>query len=157
MLLEENILKLGIVIIFLSLILGILFWGIKKQIDHINHERLYLYAVAGYIISWVLRANLGSEMDTYLLYINLLFITFFSQLFRLTFNKRFFYIARLDNPIRYIACRAFYAQISTFLFFVFLGGLASLGKDPINQLQIIFYIAIPLSFLYFIYRKNKTN
>ena len=157
MLLKENILKLSLVIVLLSISLAFIFWFIKKKIDHVNHDKLYFYAVGGYILSWVLRGYLNSNSidNTVLFYIKLLLITFLSNFFRLAYNKRFFYIARLDNPIRYIACRAYYGQFGAFLFFILIGILASLGNDPINQLQIVFYLATPLSFTYFLYRKMK--
>ena len=154
-LMGENIAKLGGVIVLLSVILAVIFVLIKKRIDHINAQRIFLIAVTGYVFSWLLRSNLTVDDNQYFFYISLLIITFLSNFFRLAFNKRFYHIARLKNSTEYIICKSYYSQLSIAVFFSIIGVLMMFGDDPMHQLQILYLIILPLSAVYFLYKDPK--
>lgn len=152
-----SIAKLGMVIVVLSVVLAISFIFIKKRIDRINSQRIFLIAVVGYILSWLLRSNLSIDDDPYLFYLTLLVITFLSNFFRLAFNKRFYNIARQGNSTHYILCKSYFSQLSIIVFFTIIGILMALGNDPMRQLQILYLIIIPLSCVYFLYKDPKRS
>lgn len=157
MLTKESLRTLGILIVVLSVLLAIIFFVIKKVIDSVNAQRIFIFSVWGYAFSWLLRAELGSDASNIVLYGGMLLIAFLSSFFRLAFNKRFYDIASSDRPIYYILCKSYYSQFMLILFFSGIALLASMDKNPLNQLQIIYDLAIPLVFLYFLYgaKRNK--
>ena len=155
MLTKENLAKLGLLIVILSLLLLVIFFVVKKVIDKVNAQRIFIISIAGYALSWFLRGELDLQTDNVSLYTGMLLITFLSSFFRLAFNKRFYDIASADKPIYYILCKSYYSQFMLIFFFSLIALLASIGKDPLNQLQILYDLSIPLVFVYFLYGVKK--
>jgi len=157
MLTQENVMQLGLIIVGLSALLAVIFLVIKKHIDRANTKLIYGIAVFGYAISWWLRSQFNQEMDGVMLYIGLLLVAFLSNFFRLAFNKRFYDIARKNEPTRYIICKSYYSQFMLILFFCAIGLLGFINTQPIEQLQIIYYLTIPFVFGYFLYGHKRSK
>lgn len=151
MLTQENVMQLGLIIVGLSVLLALIFLVIKKYIDRANVQLIYYVAVIGYVISWLLRGQFDQEMNDIMLYSGLLLVAFLSNFFRLAFNKRFYDIARRNEPTRYIICKSYYSQFMLILFFCLIGLLGLANTQPMEQLQTIYYLSIPFVFCYFLY------
>jgi hypothetical protein len=82
-------------------------------------------------------------------------VAFLSNFFRLAFNKRFYDIARQHQPTRYIICKSYYSQFMLILFFSLIALFVPLENSAVNQLQILYYLSIPLVFVYFVYGRHK--
>ena len=156
MLTQENVMQLGIIIVALSVLLALIFLVIKKYIDRANIQLIYYLAVVGYALSWLLRAQFEQMMSPVMLYSGLLLVAFLSNFFRLAFNKRFYDIARQDQPTRYIICKSYYSQLMMVVFFTAIAQLDLSGLQALSQLQIIYYLSIPFSFCYLLYRQQTT-
>ena len=157
MLTQENVMQLGLIIVGLSALLALIFLVIKKYIDRANVKLIYFVAVIGYALSWLLRAQFDQEMDGLILYTGLLLTAFLSNFFRLAFNKRFYDIARENQPTRYIICKSYYSQFMLILFFCAIGLLRLVNTQPIEQLQIVYYLSIPFVFGYFLYGQKRNK
>lgn len=155
MLTKENLAKLGVIIVVLSLLLLVIFFVVKKIIDKVNAQRIFIISIVGYALSWFLRGELDLQTNNISLYAGMLLITFLSSFFRLAFNKRFYDIASANKPIYYILCKSYYSQFMLIFFFSLIALLANMGKDPLNQLQILYDLAIPLVFVYLFYGAKK--
>ena len=155
MLTQENVMQLGLIIVGLSVLLALIFLVIKKYIDKANVQYIYRIAVAGYALSWTLRSQFSEEVEGLLLYVGLLSVAFLSNFFRLAFNKRFYDIAREDQPTRYIICKSYYSQFMLIAFFSIIALLGLVDAKPLDQLQIIYYFSIPFVFCYFLYGRKK--
>ena len=151
MLTQENVMQLGLIIIALSFALALIFWVLKKQIDRVNVQRIYLIAVLGYALSWYLRTQFDTSLSPVILYSGLLLVAFLSNFFRLAFNKRFYDIARQDQPTRYIICKSYYSQFMLVLFFSVIAFVLKQESEALIQLQVIYYFSIPFVFIYLIY------
>jgi hypothetical protein len=152
---QQNLLKLGLLIILLSVLLALIFYVIKKRIDRINTQRIFTIAVFGYAFSWLLRAELSLQTGPLVLYSTVLLIAFLSSFFRLAFNKRFYDIASLAQPIQYIICKSYYSQFTLLLFFSLTGYLFSSSDKPLQQLQHLYLLIIPLVFVYLLYGRTQ--
>lgn len=151
---QENIMQLGLILVALSILLALIFFFIKKQIDRINVQVVYNLAVIGYACSWFFRAQLNQEMSTILLYSGLLLVAFLSNFFRLAFNKRFYDIARREQPTRYIICKSYYSQFMLVIFFSLIAVFSASAGTALEQLQVVYYLCIPLALVYFVYGNN---
>lgn len=151
MLTQQSIMQLGLVIVVLSLLLALIFFIIKKHIDHIKPQKIYIIAVIGYAFSWILRGEMNEAMSAQVLYSGLLLIAFLSSFFRLAFNKRFYDIARSKEAIFYIICKSYYSQFMLICFFSAIAILANFGDNPLRQLQILYALSVPLTLFYFSY------
>lgn len=154
---QQNLLKLGGLIVLLGLLLACIFYLIKKRIDHINAQRVFTLSILGYAFSWLLRGGLTAQEESLYLYAGILVIAFLSSFFRLAFNKRFYDIARLAEPIHYIICKSYYSQFALVLFFSLLGYLLSGEAEPVRQLQNVYLVMIPLVFVYLIYGRAQNQ
>lgn len=154
MLTQENVMQLGLILIALSILLALIFFVIKKYIDRVETQKIYLMAVLGYAVSWAIRGFLDTEMDSSLMYSALLLAAFLSNFFRLAFNKRFYDIARQDKPTRYIICKSYYSQFMLVVFFSMIAALTMSSDTAIHQLQVIYYLCTPLALVYFVYGKS---
>ena len=152
---QANVMRLGLIIVALSLLLALIFFFIKKHIDRVNAQLIYSFAVIGYASSWLIRAELSQDINNVMLYIGLLLVAFLSNFFRLAFNKRFYDIARQHQPTRYIICKSYYSQFMLILFFCLIALFVPLENSAVNQLQILYYLSIPLVFVYFVYGRHK--
>jgi len=154
MLTQENVMQLGVILVALSVLLALIFLVIKKYIDRANIQFIYYLAVIGYAVSWLLRAQFDQMVSPAVLYSGLLLVAFLSNFFRLAFNKRFYDIARQDQPTRYIICKSYYSQLMMVFFFVGIAQLDLSGLHALSQLQIIYYLSVPFSFCYLLYRRR---
>ncbi|PKG39155.1 MFS transporter [Psychromonas sp. Urea-02u-13] len=155
MLTKESLMTLGILIIVLSVLLAVIFFVVKKVIDRTNAQRIFIIAILGYAFSWLLRGELGFQNNDAVLYGGVLLIAFLSSFFRLAFNKRFYDMASANKPVYYIVSKSYYSQFMIIIFFSLIAMLASMGKDPLNQLQVLYDLAIPLVFVYLLYGAKK--
>ena len=153
---QANVMRLGLIIVALSLLLALIFFFIKKHIDRVNAQLIYSFAVIVYASSWLIRAELSQDINSVMLYIGLLLVAFLSNFFRLAFNKRFYDIARQHQPTRYIICKSYYSQFMLILFFSLIALFVPLENSAVNQLQILYYLSIPLVFVYFVYGRHKS-
>ncbi|MFT6985573.1 MAG: MFS family permease [Psychromonas sp.] len=154
---QQNLLKLGLLIVLLSVLLAFIFYVIKKRIDRTNAQRIFTIAVFGYAISWLLRGQLSLQEGPLLLYSGVLLIAFLSSFFRLAFNKRFYDIASLAQPIQYIICKSYYSQFALLLFFSLAGYFFNSSDAPLQQLQHLYLLIIPLVFVYLFYGRTQTR
>ena len=158
MLTKESLTTLGIVIVALSLLLAIIFFVIKRVIDNINAQRLFFISILGYALAWFLRGELSFQDNPLIVYGGMLLIAFLSSLFRLAFNKRFYDIASVERPIYYILCKSYYSQFMIIILFALIALFVPLTEQPLQQLQQLYYLSIPLVFVYFVYqRKNSVQ
>jgi len=155
MLTKESLSTLGLLIVALSVLLAVIFFVMKKVIDKVNAHLIFMVSIVGYALAWFLRGELTLQTSSVLLYGGMLLIAFLSSFFRLAFNKRFYDIASANQPVYYIVCKSYYSQFMIIFFFSLIALLASFGNDPLNQLQIIYDLAIPLVFIYFLYGHKK--
>jgi len=155
MLTQQNVMQLGLILIALTLLLAFIFFFIKKYIDRINTDKIYRIAVLGYALSWCLRGVLDKEMDSIFIYSGLLLAAFLSNFFRLAFNKRFYDIARTEQPTQYIICKSYYSQFMLVIFFSLIAIFTMSSDTALHQLQVVYYLCAPLVLVYFVYGKNK--
>tara|TARA_R110001583_G_scaffold51161_11_gene159778 strand:+ start:9014 stop:10204 length:1191 start_codon:yes stop_codon:yes gene_type:complete len=155
MLTQESLLKLGLLIVALSILLALIFFVVKKVIDKTNAQRIFIISTFGYALAWFLRAQLNLQDDDITLYGGMLLIAFLSSFFRLAFNKRFYDIASMNNPIYYIVAKSYYSQFMIVVFFSLIALLIPIDKEPLNQLQTLYYASIPLVFLYLLYGRER--
>ncbi len=106
----ENFVRLGVLVIVLAILLGLLFYSIKNKIDRFRSQRVYICAVFLYIASWWLRAVLSGEMNYSFQLCLLMVIAFFTSFFRLAFNKRFFDNALRSSTYQYLFIKSYYSQ-----------------------------------------------
>lgn len=152
---KENLMKLGFLIVILSALLAIIFFIIKRIIDQVNSQRIFIVSILGYALSWFLRGELSLQSDDFTLYGGVLLIAFLSSFFRLAFNKRFYDIANKNRPIYYILCKSYYSQFMIIFFFSLIALFVSITDEPITQLKTLFDLAIPLVFIYCLYATKK--
>jgi MFS family permease len=155
MLTKESLSTLGVVIVVLSVSLAFIFFAMKKLIDKVNVQRIYIISVFGYALAWLLRAELGYMDNPVMLYGGMLLIAFLSSFFRLAFNKRFYDIASRDKPTYYILCKSYYSQFMIVIFFGVIALLSTADTAPLQQLQTLYYMSIPFVFVYLLYARNK--
>lgn len=151
MLTQQNVMQLGLILIGLSVLLALIFFFIKKHIDRANTQIMYKAAVVGYACSWLFRAQLDQTMSVIMLYGGLLLVAFLSNFFRLAFNKRFYDIARKDQPTRYIICKSYYSQFMLVIFFSVIAIFTLSSDTALHQLQVVYYLCIPFALVYFFY------
>jgi hypothetical protein len=152
---QQNLLKLGVLIVVLSLLLALIFFIIKKRIDHINVQRIYVIAVFGYVLSWLLRGQLTLQAEPLILYTGMLLIAFLSSFFRLSFNKRFYDLARVNKPTQYIVYKSYYSQFALIVFFALMGVMLSTNIEAFLQLQSLYVFIAPLVFAYLLYGNKR--
>lgn len=145
---QQSFLRLGIIVVLLTLLLSVLFYFIKVRIDRINPQRIYALAVVLYAVSWLLRGQLSEITNTPLLYVTIVTIAFLTTFFRLAFNKRFFDIARQQTPHQYLICKSYFSQFGIALLFGGLSILFTTTADVHQQLTLTYWLACPLSLLY---------
>ncbi|MFT6925679.1 MAG: MFS family permease [Psychromonas sp.] len=152
---QQNLLKLGLLIVLLSVLLAFIFYLIKKRIDRTNTQRIFTIAVFGYAISWLLRGQLSLQEGPLFLYSAVLSIAFLSSFFRLAFNKRFYDVASLAQPIQYIICKSYYSQFALILFFSVAGYFFNSNDAPLQQLQHLYLLITPVVFIYLFYGRTQ--
>jgi MFS family permease len=160
----QDLSKLGVLVVSLSILLAILFYIIKSTLDHINPQRVYFLAVFGYSLSWLLRGLVDADGSDLWIYPMIVVIGFFTAFFRLAFNKRFFDLSKQKKTHNYIVMKSYYSQLGVCVFYsliaigvIFLS--ASLSsvvpdtlKDPVAILQWCYWGLTPAALIYLLYR-----
>lgn len=182
---QQDIMQLGVLVVLLTLLLSAVFWLIKSRIDAFPTHTVFQLAIIGYAISWLLRAEVGFDLDSAMSFeVNyplILLIAFLTSFFRLSFNKRFFDHARLLRAteletnehipnqalmINYLLDKSNLSQLGIFVFFSVLGitlfGLSMTNPLSIpatinSQLSWIYTVAAPLVLLYGFYTQPRQN
>ena len=114
---QENVMTFGLLVVALALILAVVFFLIKNQIDRMNQRAVYVGAVAVYALSWWLRGVLDTSGSTTHLYALVVLIAFLTSFFRLAFNKRFYDIAAQQNTPLFLLAKSYYSQLGILVFF----------------------------------------
>lgn len=150
---RQSYLKLGILVIFLTLLFGTIFVLIKNSIDRLPFNRMYAVAIMLYCISWILRGVMSGKMENISLLLMLAIITFCTSIFRLLFNKRFFDIAKTTTTFEYIFVKSYFSQFFLAVFFVLLSFSMYNSFEVVQQLSYTYFLAAPISLIYFLYRQ----
>jgi multidrug transporter EmrE-like cation transporter len=158
LLVKKSFFNLGLLVIFLAVVFGIIFFFIKNRIDHSNTQKVYLLAVILYMASWYMRGFVGKGMDTSVLYPLLISITFCTSFFRLAFNKRFFDHAKATGGSRYILLKSYYSQF--FLSLIFAGLACYYSFSPqlskvVQALGYTYFAAGGLALIYLLYPASQ--
>ena len=148
--------KLGLLVIFLMVLFGAIFVFIKNSIDRLPGNKMYTAAVCLYSISWILRGVLSDRLNTFILLLLLAVITFCTSIFRLTFNKRFFDIAKSAKAHEYIFVKSYFSQFFLAVFGL-MGFLLLKSGDVVGQLSTAYLVAALVSFVYFFYIQEKKH
>jgi MFS family permease len=131
---KESFLGLGILIIAMLALFTILFWLIKNSIDRLPPSITYKATVLFYAVSWILRGKINEDLEKASMLFLLVFITFFTSLFRLTFNKRFFDLAKKSSSHRYLLIKSYTSQAAIVVMFGIFGYLL---MDAVNSAALI--------------------
>lgn len=149
---HESFWKLGILVILLGGTFSLLFLVIKNRIDRMPLQHVYLFAVAGYALSWWWRALVNEELALGWLFFLLVIITFATSFFRLAFNKRFFDLAKEGSAHRYLFLKSYYSQAAIAVSFAVVA--ASLSTTAANGeiLKSGYALAAIMAPFYLLYR-----
>jgi len=152
----ESFVRLGGLVILLALILGVIFYVIKNMIDNIDKQKVYRVGVILYMLSWGFRGLFNTELSSILQVAMLLVIAFCTSFFRLTFNKRFFDLAKRSGENRYIFVKSHYSQFFIAVVFAIFGCCVINFDDNVGFLQTIYFGAAGCSIFYLLYRSYDT-
>jgi MFS family permease len=152
---HESFARLGLIILFLAVVFGIIFYLLKNTIDRLGRRRIYRFSVALYALSWVLRALVDHEASLLLTYIALVLITFCTSFFRLAMNKRFYDLARDTLSHRYLVLKSYYTQITLALVFLGFGLITQHSVDSEKFLGPIYWLAAAGAFIYLFYGADR--
>ncbi|MBT4090378.1 MAG: hypothetical protein HOE30_17975 [Deltaproteobacteria bacterium] len=152
---HESFWQLGMLVIVLMAIFGVVFFLIKNRIDRMPSRIVYQTSVVLYILSWFLRGLLNEEIDLPVLFLLLVLITFFTSLFRLSFNKRFFDLARTTTQQPYILFKSYYSQFFIAVLFGLIGLFLLTVDDAKQGMRYTYFTAGVVALGYFFYRSNK--
>lgn len=148
---QRSFFQLGLVVVMLTLVLSVVFVAIKNRIDQVNQQRLFALAVTFYGLSWLFRGVLDNNTSEYLLYPMIVIIGFLTTFFRLSFNKRFFDVARENTVYRYLICKSYYSQLGIAVSFGVMAIIFSGSGDPETVLASTYLVVGPLALLYGVY------
>lgn len=153
---QESFWKLGMLVVVLAVLFSGLFFIIKRRIDRIAGQKIYVAAVLLYGCSWFLRGICNDELGLAILIVLLACITFFTSFFRLAFNKRFFDLAKsTGKPYAYVLVKSYYSQFFLALFFGLLAFLPAQGTFTTGSLPYIYCLAGISTVVYLFYKKDK--
>ena len=157
----QDLSMLGVLVVSLSIVLAVIFYLIKNTLDRLNPQRIYILAVFGYALSWLLRALVDTEGANQWVYPAIVMIGFLTAFFRLAFNKRFFDLSKQTHTYDYLVIKSYYSQLGVALFYCLLGialtvlatgkGPFSFFKDPAISLQIYYWLLAPGALIYLLY------
>jgi MFS family permease len=150
---RQSYLNLGLLVIFLTVLFGLVFVVIKNNIDRLPSNKMYAIAIVLYCISWILRGVLSGKIENIPLFLMLIVITFCTSIFRLAFNKRFFDIAKSTTAFQYIFIKSYFSQFFLAVFFTLLSFFMYNPVDVVQQLSYVYLLAAPISLVYFLYRR----
>ena len=152
---KESFWQLGILVIILMVIFSLIFYLIKNRIDRMSGEVVYRLSVTFYVLSWIFRGLLKDDFNLPMGFVMLALITFFTSMFRLVFNKRFFDLARTTSHHRYIFLKSYYSQFFIAVLFGILGFALSKISNTEQALSFTYFAAGIIAVGYFWYRPNE--
>lgn len=153
----ESFVKLGGLVILLALILGMVFYVIKNRIDNIDKQKVYEIGVILYMCSWGLRGLFNGDLSNAIQVVMLLVIAFCTSFFRLTFNKRFFDLAKRCGENRYLFVKSHYSQFFIAIAFAIIGCCIGNVDDNVGILKTIYFSAAGCSLFYLLYRSEEST
>ena len=153
----QNLLKLGVLVISLSIILSVIFYLIKNALDKMPHQIIYSTAVIAYLLSWLLRGSINTDQSMLWIYSGIVVVAFLTAFFRLAFNKRFFDLAREGDHVRYIVIKSYWSQFGIFAFFAIVALTLMSTFEPSQSLKLFYWVLAPISLIYFLYRAPRTD
>ena len=154
---KESFWDLGLLVIGLMVLFTILFFIIKNSIDRLPKTLFFRFSILLYATSWWLRGSIDGDQSLVSLFVALVLISFFTSLFRLTFNKRFFDIAKSELRYHYLIQKSYYSQASIAIVFAVIGIITLNLNDPTTALQSIYFLAVFLTAGYFVYSVKMTG
>ncbi len=154
---KESFWDLGLLVIGLMVLFTILFFIIKNSIDRLPKTLFFRFSILLYAISWWLRGSIDGDQSLVSLFVALVLISFFTSLFRLTFNKRFFDIAKSELRYHYLIQKSYYSQASIAIAFAIIGIITLNLNDPTAALQSIYFLAAFFTAGYIVYSVKMTG
>ncbi len=155
LLVQQSYLKLGLLVMFLTLFFGIIFVIIKNSIDRLPIGNMYKGAVLLYFASWILRGVFAEGMGNIQVLLMLAVISFCTSLFRLVFNKSFFDNAKTTTVHKYIFIKSYWSQFFMAVLFGIIGSLMLIAGDVAEQLSTVYFLAALFSFVYLLFRHSN--
>jgi MFS family permease len=152
---HESFATLGVIVLFLAVMFGIVFYLLKNTIDRLGRNRVYRLSVGLYALSWALRAVTHDQMALEILYIFLISITFCTSFFRLAMNKRFYDLAKLTVSHDYLVLKSYYSQISIVAVFGVIAFVLAGMEVSETALTPIYWASAALALSYFIYGSRR--
>lgn len=149
---DQNIANLGVLVVVLSAVLSVVFYLIKNRLDTAPPHRIYVLAVLGYAASWGLRGAVDLAGGATWSYVVIVLIAFLTALFRLVFNKRFFDVARLEQPHAYIVAKSQWSQLALGVGYLACALTVFGGLSPTWALPLFYALLVPLTGVYLRYR-----
>jgi len=148
---NNNVMDLGLLVVGLTVVLSIIFWGIKNTIDKLNQRYVFYSAIVLYAVSWVIRGSVTSQTEHYILLASIIVIAFLTTFFRLSFNKQFFDDANAQQPLAFIIRKSYLSQRGLVVFFALLSLALMIMGESANTLPLFYWCLAPIAVLYGIY------
>ncbi len=154
---QENLMKLGGVVVGLTVVMAVLFWLVKNTIDKTDALRLFKVATVLYAMSWVLRGLVDISFPEFVQLLMILAIAFLTSLFRLSFNKLFFDRSERTTTYAYLLAKSYYSQLGVTLFFCLIGWWLVGKEDPLSSLNSVYWCAALLAPCFLLYSRKVEN
>ena len=155
---QENLMKLGGLMVGLAIAMAVLFWLIKNTIDKTDGLTLFKMAAVLYAFSWVLRPLVSPDYSQFVQLPLILLIAFLTTLFRLSFNKLFFDRSERTSMYSYLLAKSYYSQLGVLLFFGFIAFWLQGSGEPLPALNSVYWFAALLAPCFLLYsRKTETQ
>ncbi|WP_299735267.1 MFS transporter [uncultured Endozoicomonas sp.] len=152
---QQNLMNLGWMIVTLGAVIAVVFWLLKRVIDHIDATLVFRISTILYTLSWLLRANLSPEDSLTIHYLMIIIIAFFTSLFRLSFNKLFFDQADRTVTYPYLVVKSYFSQLGAMIFFGLIA-IASMGNTDFQfTLDATYWLAAILAPVFLLYGGRK--
>lgn len=148
---NNNVMDLGLLVVGLTVVLSIIFWGIKNTIDKLNQRYVFYSATVLYAVSWGIRGSITSHTEHYILLVSIIVIAFLTTFFRLSFNKQFFDDANAQQPLAFIIRKSYLSQRGLVVFFALLSLALMMMGESDNTLALFYWCLAPIAVLYGMY------
>jgi len=149
--------NLGIITVILAVSFAGIFWLMRQYIDSMNVRYVYYISCSLYAFSWILRGYVPEIWNIVVLWITVFIIAFCTSIFRLSFNKQFFDLAKNIPENRYIVIKSYYSQISIFIVFWLLSLIFAWNIDSEKGLWYLYYSLWVISLLYLAYKPHTIS
>lgn len=147
--------NLWIITVVLAVSFALIFMLIREYIDHMGVKIVYYGSTILYALSWLLRAYVPEISNVIILWITVFIIAFCTSIFRLSFNKQFFDLAKNVTKNRYIVIKSYYSQAAIVLSFLLLAFIFLGVEDQEKWLSILYYALAGISLLYLLYKPHE--